>query len=483
MQNVSYQEEQNQVLEYLLKPFDIEWSKNSEEQHKSLDELFIQRDDVILELYITPECNQACEYCYLNKNKDKIYPKEIRDTATILKNLEIILNFCLERNYTFNRMDLFSGEIWGWPLGNEVFNILLKYIEKGLNIVEILIPSNFSFCVDKRTMKVVSDYILTFAEYGTRLVFSCSMDGPVLDKINRPFIKQNVNIKTEEYYQNIFQFCKTFCFGFHPMIAASQIELQKENYDGWIKLLQEAFEPNKDNLYKEYGRIMQLEVRDDSWTTEKIISYLDWLNYIIDTDLDLFFQNDKKAMADYCLSHGGLKGGVNTYFPYRFMGTGKISTCSIGAMLCIRLGDLSICPCHRTSYEKFLLGKFIVKDNKIIGVEGGNIQLANTIYRTSSVNKPKCDSCLIANSCLRGCYGAQYESSGEILYPVESNCNLQWAKLIFLSEKYRQNGFLKLADKARMDISAYNLLIGKEFRETKEYKEWKPIVQKILCKN
>ena len=41
-----------------------------------------------IELYITPECNQKCTYCYLQKHMEDLYPKEIRNKEQILKNSE-----------------------------------------------------------------------------------------------------------------------------------------------------------------------------------------------------------------------------------------------------------------------------------------------------------------------------------------------------------------------------------------------------------
>ena len=42
-----------------------------------------------LELDITPDCNKKCEYCYLQKYKDQLYPKDIRERDNIIKNLQI----------------------------------------------------------------------------------------------------------------------------------------------------------------------------------------------------------------------------------------------------------------------------------------------------------------------------------------------------------------------------------------------------------
>ena len=86
-----------------------------------------------------------------------------------------------ECNY-LKRLDLFSGEIWGWPLGNAIFDLLLNYLKKGFKIKEIIIPSNCSFCLDDNLLKVIDYYINQFKLYDTNLFFSISMDGYVIDK-------------------------------------------------------------------------------------------------------------------------------------------------------------------------------------------------------------------------------------------------------------------------------------------------------------
>ena len=51
--------------------------------------------------------------------------------------------------------------------------------------------------------------------------------------------------------------------------------------------------------------------------------------------------------------------------------------CTINRALIVRMGDLAIVPCHRTSYDQFLLGYFNVENEKIVGVTAKNIQLMN----------------------------------------------------------------------------------------------------------
>ena len=60
---ITAKEEQNKMLENLLYNF----------SYKKLDILDTGKD-LSLELFITTNCNKNCEYCYLQKNKEKLFP-------------------------------------------------------------------------------------------------------------------------------------------------------------------------------------------------------------------------------------------------------------------------------------------------------------------------------------------------------------------------------------------------------------------------
>ena len=45
---------------------------------------------------------------------------------------------------------------------------------------------------------------------------------------------------------------------------------------------------------------------------------------------------------------------------------------------------------------------------------------------------PKCELCLYSVACHKGCFGAQYETSGELFQPAISVCNLQKQRFNFL---------------------------------------------------
>ena len=82
------------------------------------------RQDIGIELYITPECNQNCSYCYLCAHGDELYPKQIRNHEQILKNYKMFLNYCVENKLKPAHFDLFSGEIWQTQFGIDILEIL-----------------------------------------------------------------------------------------------------------------------------------------------------------------------------------------------------------------------------------------------------------------------------------------------------------------------------------------------------------------------
>lgn len=47
--------------------------------------------------------------------------------------------------------------------------------------------------------------------------------------------------------------------------------------------------------------------------------------------------------------------------------------CSIQTTMQLRLGDLTVTPCHRQSYDAFNGFKFIKKDNEIVDIEPLNL--------------------------------------------------------------------------------------------------------------
>ena len=384
--------------------------------------------------------------------------------------------------------------------GNQVLDTIIRYIKKGLNIKKIMIPTNCSFLMEDKLRSLMNNYFEIFNDLGVDFSISASIDGLFIDTKSRPFKnkQQTAVIKNKEYYDNIISFLIEHDCGFHPMISAYSIEHQKDNYKWWFETLQNHLgHPLTPDEWHKY--IMMLEVRNNDWTTEKIISYLDWLNYAIDFDIKNLWSGNTLDFIYYILlrKNGVISKLDNTpykpitqfdstnlcYSPKPLDGiTDKGFTCSVGSSLIVRLGDLSIVPCHRTSYKKFIYGQFKVENDKIVGLTANNPFLMFNILFQGTTTMFKCDHCAIKNCCIKGCIGSQFESTEELFYPIESVCNFYKAKVVFQHLKY-----LKLISDNKFDNDyvfpttavdeAYEKLLKDEPEETNR---WVQIIQTII---
>jgi radical SAM protein with 4Fe4S-binding SPASM domain len=81
--------------------------------------------------------------------------------------------------------------------------------------------------------------------------------------------------------------------------------------------------------------------------------------------------------------------------------------CTISTHLAVRLGDLAICPCHRTAYNKYLYGKFTQNEKgEITGIQANNPQMAiNILMLNNRYAILGCDSCIFNKICLGTCKG------------------------------------------------------------------------------
>lgn len=417
-----------------------------------------------LELNITAACNQKCEYCYLTRHGKELYPSELRSESRILENLKMLIAYYRKENMHPGYLDIFSGEIWGGRLGNKVFDLLLDAIRQGWGIHYIMIPSNMSFILDGQKFATIKTYIDEFKKAGCKLVFSASVDGPLLDNSQRSFVNEQKNTDRDQlFYEKLFDWCKEMKFAFHPMVAAHGIEKWVENYKWW----QHMFSKYHLDPF-EYG--MYLEVRNDEWTLEKIDSYLDYLNFMVDFDYhNLLGAEISTFVKESLLCTSNPQKG---YFPYVLLNNGNTFNCTINTSLIVRLGDLAIGPCHRTHYKKFLYGRYRVENGAVTGLDANNVQLANLVLNQSSKGMMKCDKCPISYNCMRGCIGAQYEATGEILQPCDSVCQLLKARLIFLYLKYKKMGLFAYVSAG--NDTARKSLLSKVKNDCLKLKEGEP---------
>lgn len=423
---LSYYEENSALTKYVLDTCFFHPWKNEQ-----LAQTVANRDTAI-ELYITADCNQKCEYCYLIKNGDELYPKELRNLGSILHNLDILLDYLVSEHISVNRFDIFSGEIMHTSVGVKVLEKLLDARKRGLRFNTVVIPTNYSFLFYPEQVKALSRLHKEFLALDVRLSLSASVDGLLLDTDTRPINDNELNNRRDqEFYDRAFQYVKDHDGGFHPMVSAYSVSRWIENTKWWIAQC-EKYDMNL------LDAVMMLEVRNPEWTSQSTYDYCKWLEFLFDWAMKHQYKNDVEFATR---SIAGVPGGdgVSGYIPYRIHMEDQIPTCSIAQQLTVRLGDLAIVPCHRTSYEPFIYGRFTVENEKITGIEGTNPFIATKILMMNHLRAHHgCDTCWNKFSCIRQCFGAQYEANKEIFAVSENVCD-------FLKEK--TNTILKLYDK------------------------------------
>lgn len=381
-----------------------------------------------LEIYLTAKCNQKCEYCYLHRFPG-LYPAEYDKQEIVLHNLQLLFDYIIENDFYIPSIEYFTGEIWHSEYGLKVLEMTLQAVKNGLRTDSFTIPSNCSFVADEIQLGKIQRYIDALSRQGVRLVFSISVDGAPVEDFARPL--NNGWVKTEEFYDRLFLFAQHNTYYFHPMVAACDIEKWIENFQWWEnKCIEYDMDPDV--------CIMMLEVRNNDWTQEKIESYCKLLDYFIDRQ----WKNNDYNIERFCKELFNYQGGgLHGYVPYAPARSDTFPGCTVANSLTVRAGDLAICPCHRTAYNKFLYGRFVVENDKICDIEGYNPQMAMRILMSNfNLTNFGCDTCIYSKYCLKGCLGSQYETTGDPFMPMECVCKFFKAKLKFLANKYNELG-------------------------------------------
>lgn len=454
----NYQAEETQLLKTILNyRFFNPWSYDLCDQYSL-------KNDANLEIYITNVCNQHCSYCYLTQFPD-LYPSDCLDQELLLHNLQLLYDWILEKDYSIPKVEFFSGEIWHTEFGWKILDLTLQYLHKGLKFNMFLIASNFSFIFDDIARNKINYYIRAFKNCGHDLIFSCSCDGAIIEQESRP--TNNGQIRDEKYWQTLFEFCKVHKFWFHPMISAKNVHAWIENYDWWES------QCKKYNFHMKQC-VNMLEVRNNDWDQQAIQSYINFLHYIITK----YFDECNHDVATYTHRILHLRDSSERIDPelyesgYSPMNIGEVDSflgCTIATDLTIRLGDLAICPCHRTAYNKYLYGKLVVQDDKIVDIDAINVNMAVKVLMSNlHTCYHGCDTCMFSLCCLRGCLGSQIENTGDPFFPNTTVCDFFKAKYAFLLSTYEQMGiidYLRSFTPYEKDYDDANLII-------KVYDQW-----------
>jgi len=382
-----------------------------------------------LELFVNAKCNLKCKYCYIANYGKELYPPEYQDEKKILKNTEIFLKWLVKKNLAPRSIEVFSGEPFVQEIGFKIFEIIFNVFKKAKKKpAEIIVPTNYTFILSEKLTKRVENLLFQSRKLKIPVFLSASIDGKYCET-NRPFLGQSgPDPRDDEYYDKVFKFNKKWDFAFHPMIYSEEIEKWKDNFL-WFQ-----------RMFKRFGipfdRIYLLEVRNKEWTREKILKFAEFIEFLIKFTFFEILEGDAKKFLTFLVNSGF------NILRAPLIKIGKGLGCSIQNTLHVRLGDLAIVPCHRTSYAPFIAGKFLVRNDEIIGIKALNPELFIAIISMTAKNQPQCESCLIKEICSWGCLGSQFETTGDLFSPIPTVCLLQHAKIAAMAKTYEELGIL-----------------------------------------
>jgi len=394
-----------------------------------------------LELIINDNCDQTCKYCYEIKYGKYYFTEESKKPENILKNIKILIQW-LKENKFYPTIEIFSSEIFSQEIGFQILEVLFDELDE--NFESIVIPTNMNFIFDDMKTKRVKELKENFEKKGIYLSLSASIDGAFMEE-NRP-IRCGIQ-RDEVFYDKLFKFSKENHIAFHPMIYSNRIEYWKDN---WL-----WFQENFKKYDIPFNSIYLLEVRNVEWSVEQVREFGKFLKFLIQWTFE-FFGRNKETFSSFILG-----GGFNILQSI-FTTTGRGIPCSIQSTLSVRTGDLMIVPCHRTSYEQFHGGRFTVKDDRIVGIEGINPLLFIQIKSFDNNTQPYCESCYIKYLCSKGCLGAQFETTGDLFTPIPTVCRLEHVRVITILDELNKLGCLGMILERVTKLKRDNVLLAME---------------------
>lgn len=389
-----------------------------------------------VEFIISSVCNQSCEYCYLYKHGSKMYPPESNNAQNIVKNFKILLEWLDENNFTYENYDIFSGEFFALNFWEDILQIIYDSNKERHNTTYkvVGIPTNASFLLDEEKTEKIEKWMKKLPEVNVDLYLSLSVDGPKdLEFLERPL--KNSTIKQNDFYKRFFDFRKKHHLSSHPMVTKNFVKNYKKYYDWWIDTTIEEGIMGMNQEGKEiYNIPMLLEVRDaEQWDEESLKNLEACYNYIADKDFESLHHKNLDDFAYHFFDfysdedYKEMRGDYTHVQPY-IIGFPYLQfkmPCSIQGGAVFRVGDLAYVPCHRTCYPNHIYGKFIVENDKIVGMKAEHPALA---FKVKNLNPNrsmlKCSDCPINFFCLKGCLGSQYEHTGEMFCPEDEVCEM-----------------------------------------------------------
>jgi radical SAM protein with 4Fe4S-binding SPASM domain len=389
-----------------------------------------------IEFIVNGKCDQHCKYCYIANYGDKLFPEGSQNDQMILDNTSMIMRW-LKKNSFRPRIDLFSAEIFSQEIG---FQVLELISDLGWEGMAVGIPSNFNFLFRGDDTQRVLDINDKAIKRGQSLLLSSSVDGKFMED-NRPLASGK--LRDDAFYDKLFSIWKILHHGFHPMVYSEGIERWKDNFL-W-------YQSNFDKYGIPYHNLYLLEVRNKEWTKDQSLQLGFFVEFLVKWLVEKTKSDDEFLRSIFSNGAFNLLSSPCLY-------NSRGMTCSVQTTEMVRLGDLSIWPCHRTMYPALKLAQMEVVDEEIVRIKEVNYPLYLATKYGDRLNFPYCVACDIKELCTGGCYGSQFEITGDLFTPIPTMCMMEHAKVFSLLKalKYSTNIWsnlkLKVVDKKRIAI-------------------------------
>ena len=431
-----FQEENKVLIEnFLNRTFLKSWANPHPEIKTDADNYFFGNYSS-LELDTSYACSNKCKYCYSVAHAKEYYPaKALLQTKNIFKNAKIVLDWLEEKNFQ-PRLELFGGDALSQNVGYMILNEVLAKSIKGHPVCrEMVIPTNMNFLFDDNKTKEVEEFIEIGQKYNTPIFLSASIDGLYMED-NRPLTINKV--RDANFYDKLFRFTKKHGIGFHPMIYSNNIENWIDNFK-WFQEKFREYNISPTNIYL-------LEVRNPEWTEQQckdLYKFMRWLAVWVSKQII----GRADPVKELFRNHWGYNILVNP-----FSQTGRGMGCSFQSCIYLRLGDLTVFPCHRLFYDYFKLFTFKTKDGKIEGIDVHNPELFIATNAMHGKNFPMCEQCVIREMCNQQCLGSSFESTGDMFIPDPAVCRMSHYKILGILHGFKKSGMLdKILDATNID--------------------------------
>lgn len=421
-----------------------------------------------LELIVNYTCNLGCLYCYVNRFGEELYPPDTY--SGIMENLEILLGWLKENNYT-PQFEIFSGE----PL---IQDISLRVLDRVIDhLIEVgyggvIIPTNLTFLLDDELTKRVEGILTKAEQHDVKCTLSASVDGKYMET-NRPFrraIKARKEVdrlwywdvdntddpRGDEFYDKFWNFAQKWSVGLHPMIYSRNISLWEKNFL-W-------FQENMKRIGRHWASLYLLEVRNVEWSLDDLLKYREFIKFLVRWSWEKCDRDFEKFYI-FLFTYKGFNILMSP-----FSSTGRGIGCSMQGSVQVRLGDLAIVSCHRTSYNPFLPGWFRVEDGKIVGFKANNPEQYIAMQTLVGKYLPYCEKCTIREICNYGCLGSQLEVTGDLYTPIPTVCQMYHMKMVALIEVLSEIG---IYDRLISNIQPEKARAFGEVRELMKEVNWK----------